>query len=195
MLGRGSAPMEAVLSIGPYDAEQAAGVDCSSSVPVFCAGAETQGQAQDGRESLLQFRAARASRGTGRPWGAQKRYAGTADSLAAPSRRLFTHGGGAPDRTRRSSESGSSRGAAAAAMAPTPASRAARRRPWPADVPSGGRRVAGLRRKPRPWSFEGHDVRVNVVGPVRRLARGRGAVARSIVRRRPSTTSSCRGPS
>ena len=26
MLGRGSAPMEAVLSIGPYDAEQAAGV-------------------------------------------------------------------------------------------------------------------------------------------------------------------------
>ena len=35
VLGRGSAPMDAVLSIGPYDAEQAAGVKFCSSVPVF----------------------------------------------------------------------------------------------------------------------------------------------------------------
>ena len=34
--------MEAVLSIGPYDAEQAAGVEFGSSVPVFCAVQETQ---------------------------------------------------------------------------------------------------------------------------------------------------------
>jgi len=34
VLGRGSAPMEAVLSIGPYDAEQAAGVKAGTSLPV-----------------------------------------------------------------------------------------------------------------------------------------------------------------
>ena len=39
VLGRGSTPMDAVLSIGPYGAEQAAAVEFSSSLPLFCAGA------------------------------------------------------------------------------------------------------------------------------------------------------------
>ena len=47
VLGRGSAPMDAVLSIGPYDAEQAAAVKFGSSVPVFCAGA---GCSKSGRD-------------------------------------------------------------------------------------------------------------------------------------------------
>ncbi len=38
VLGRGSAPMDAVLSIGPYDAEQAAGVTFPQ-VYRYCAGA------------------------------------------------------------------------------------------------------------------------------------------------------------
>ena len=58
VLGRGSAPMDAVLSIGPYDAEQAAGVTFPQ-VYRYCAGA---GDAKH-RESfatLLQLRAAAA---------------------------------------------------------------------------------------------------------------------------------------
>ena len=59
VLGRGSAPMDAVLSIGPYDAEQAAGVTFPQ-VYRYCAGAgdaKTQGELF---ATLLQLRAAAA---------------------------------------------------------------------------------------------------------------------------------------
>ena len=67
VLGRGSAPMEAVLSIGPYDAEQAAGVDLAQVYRCFVPVQETH--TASGRESLLRFRAARRepSQGKGRP--------------------------------------------------------------------------------------------------------------------------------
>ena len=70
VLGRGSAPMDAVLSIGPYDAEQAAGVEFAQVYRCFVPVQETQ---TSGRESLLRLRAARRepSRGTGRSPGAQ----------------------------------------------------------------------------------------------------------------------------
>ena len=55
VLGRGSAPMEAVLSIGPYDAEQAAGVEFAQVYRCFVPVQETK---TSGRESLLRFRAA-----------------------------------------------------------------------------------------------------------------------------------------
>ena len=42
MLGRGSAPMEAVLGIGPYDAEQAAGVTVPQVYRCFVPVQETQ---------------------------------------------------------------------------------------------------------------------------------------------------------
>ena len=64
VLGRGSAPMEAVLSIGPYDAEQAAAVTFPQVYRCFV---------QKRRESLLRLRAARreTSRGGERSPGAQ----------------------------------------------------------------------------------------------------------------------------
>ena len=70
MLGRGSAPMEAVLSIGPYDAEQAAAVTFPQVYRCFVPVQETQ---QKRRESLLRFRAAQRepSRGGERYPGAQ----------------------------------------------------------------------------------------------------------------------------
>ena len=59
VLGRGSAPMDAVLSIGPYDADQAAGV---TSFQVYRCFVPLQGDATHRRESfcptLLQLRAA-----------------------------------------------------------------------------------------------------------------------------------------
>ena len=69
VLGRGSAPMEAVLGIGPYDAEQAAGVKFAQVYRCFVPVQETHKQHKSGRESLLRFRAARRepSQGKGRP--------------------------------------------------------------------------------------------------------------------------------
>ena len=55
VLGRGSAPMEAVLSTGPYDAEQAAGVEFAQEYRCFVPVQETQ---TSGRESLLRLRGA-----------------------------------------------------------------------------------------------------------------------------------------
>jgi len=49
--------MDAVLSIGPYDAEQAAGVEFAQVYRCFVPVQETQ---TSGRESLLRLRAARA---------------------------------------------------------------------------------------------------------------------------------------
>ena len=46
VLGRGSALMGAVLGIGPYDAERAAGVKFCSSVPVFVPVQETHNKWQ-----------------------------------------------------------------------------------------------------------------------------------------------------
>ncbi len=43
VLGQGSAQMDAVLSIGPYDAEQAAGVESGPSLPVLLPLQETSG--------------------------------------------------------------------------------------------------------------------------------------------------------
>ena len=62
--------MEAVLLIGPYDAEQAAAVELAQAYRCFVPVQETQAS---GRESLLQFRAARRepSRGRGKSPGAQ----------------------------------------------------------------------------------------------------------------------------
>ena len=60
VLGRGSAPMDAVLSIGPYDAEQAAGVKFAQVYRCFVPVQETHNTS--GRESLLQFRARRGTR-------------------------------------------------------------------------------------------------------------------------------------
>ena len=70
VLGLGSAPMEAVLCMGPYDAEQAAGVKFAQVYRCFVPVQETQ---TSGRESLLRLRTARRepSRGTGRSPGAQ----------------------------------------------------------------------------------------------------------------------------
>ena len=70
VLGRGSAPMDAVLSIGPYGAEQAAGVEFAQVYRCFVPVQETQ---TSGRESLLRLRAARreTSRGGKRSPGAQ----------------------------------------------------------------------------------------------------------------------------
>ena len=70
VLGRGSAPMGAVLGIGPYDAERAAGVEFAQVYRCFVPVQETQ---QKRRESLLQFRAAprEPSRGRERSPGAQ----------------------------------------------------------------------------------------------------------------------------
>ena len=56
VLGRGSAPMEAVLGIGPYDADQAAGVKFAQVYRCFVPVQETHNTS--GRESLLRFRAA-----------------------------------------------------------------------------------------------------------------------------------------
>ena len=71
VLGRGSAPMGAVLATGPDDAEQAAGVELAQVYRCFVPVQETHNTS--GRESLLQFRAARRepSRGRKRPPGAQ----------------------------------------------------------------------------------------------------------------------------
>ena len=73
VLGQGSAPMEAVLSTDPYDAEQAAGVEFAQVYRCFVPVQETQ---TSGRESLLQFRAARRepSQGKGRPPRGHWRY-------------------------------------------------------------------------------------------------------------------------
>ena len=56
VLGRGSAPMGAVLGIGPYDAERATGVEFAQVYRCFVPVQETHNTS--GRESLLQFRAA-----------------------------------------------------------------------------------------------------------------------------------------
>ena len=56
VLGRGSAPMGAVLGIGPYDAERATGVEFAQVYRCFVPVPETH---TSGRESLLRFRAAR----------------------------------------------------------------------------------------------------------------------------------------
>ena len=61
VLGRGSAPMEAMLSIGPYDAEQAAGVKFCSSVPVFVPVQETHNK--QGELAAVSRGAARAIAG------------------------------------------------------------------------------------------------------------------------------------
>ena len=63
--------MDAVLSIGPYDAEQAAGVKFGQVYRCFVPVQETH--KRPGRESLLQLRAARRepSRGGERSLGAQ----------------------------------------------------------------------------------------------------------------------------
>ena len=68
VLGRGSAPMGAVLGIGPYDAQRAAGVEFAQVYRCFVPVQETPS-----RESLLRFRAARRepSRGRERSPGAQ----------------------------------------------------------------------------------------------------------------------------
>ena len=64
VLGRGSAPMGAVLGIGPYDAERAAGVEFAQVYRCFVPVQETPS-----RESLLRFRAARRRRGVSRHEG------------------------------------------------------------------------------------------------------------------------------
>ena len=72
VLGRGSAPMDAVLSIGPYDAEQAAGVTFPQVYRCFVPVQETQ---TSGRESFLPPCCSYARRrrepswGSGRPRG------------------------------------------------------------------------------------------------------------------------------
>ena len=70
VLGRGSAPMGAVLGIGPYDAERATGVEFAQVYRCFVPVQETP---SSGRESLLQFRAAprEPSRGRERSPGTQ----------------------------------------------------------------------------------------------------------------------------
>ena len=68
VLGRGSAPMDAVLSIGPYGAEQAAAVEFSSSLPLFCAGAG-EAISREGELAAVSREAAprEPSKGKGRP--------------------------------------------------------------------------------------------------------------------------------
>ena len=56
VLGLGSAPMEAVLCMGPYDAEQAAGVKFAQVYRCFVPVQETHNKRH--RESLLRLRAA-----------------------------------------------------------------------------------------------------------------------------------------
>ena len=60
VLGRGSAPMDAVLATVPDDAEQAAGVTFPQVYRCFVPVQETHNTS--GRESLLQFRARRGTR-------------------------------------------------------------------------------------------------------------------------------------
>ena len=60
VLGRGSAPMDAVLSIGPYDAEQAAGVKFAQVYRCFCAGAGDAHKAPQGELAAVSRGATRA---------------------------------------------------------------------------------------------------------------------------------------
>ena len=60
VLGRGSAPMDAVLSIGPYDAERAAGVEFAQVYRCFVPVQETQKTQGELFATLLQLRAAAA---------------------------------------------------------------------------------------------------------------------------------------
>ena len=58
VLGRGSAPMEAVMGIGPYDAEQAAGVKFAQVYRCFVPVQETQHTRESFCPTLLRLRAA-----------------------------------------------------------------------------------------------------------------------------------------
>ena len=67
--------MDAVLSIGPYDAEQAAGVEFAQVYRCFVPVQETQGQRQGELAAVSREAAPReASQGKGRPQRGHKRY-------------------------------------------------------------------------------------------------------------------------
>ena len=71
-VGRGSAPMEAVLSIGPYDEEQAAGVEFAQVYRCFVPVQETHNKRQGELAAVSRGAARREpSRGGKRSPGAQ----------------------------------------------------------------------------------------------------------------------------